>query len=1500
MNNLIMSRLCLSLVLLLMMPGLRGEVAQAQPADKALLGDWRFDEGGGDIAVDRSGHDNDGEIRGAEWVQGKFGTALHFGGENAYVSIPGPAGLDGAEALTVEAWVYWEKGGRYPNILTGGTWCPGGFLIFVSDNNCAFRMGKPGKAPMAAADWNETWSQFGQFTPGQWYHLTATFARPTLQTYLNGKLVTTAKWDHPVGFSGDLQIGTWGDAHSSHAGLIDQVKLYTRALSAEEVLASYQAGAPTRGPVAAGETLYTKLPVKLSKPAVVLENKLTRLSLDSRARVIGLVDKATGKNHCSQPSTDFVSLRKAGSSYRPSACTYKDGKLNFIFGRSGITAEVKVTNKDRYFVLELLSVSDPEIEEVVLGSVATDGTKRLSASVAWASDGAFATAVVPLNLQVEAGLRRGPQTVFAPRCVRRYGLKGARIALLGSPERSVRAILKDVVRNEGLPYSPLGGPFAQDAPENRGSYLFATVSEANVDEWIALAQRGGFAEIHLCPWWHRMGHYDPNPSLFPNGLAGLKEVVAKMHAAGLKVGMHTLTGCIQVDDPWVSPVPDKRLAKDAHFTLAAAVGPEDTTITTLERPEGLETFWSDLSTGNTIQIGDEIIAYSGISAEPPYGFTGCKRGHWKTRPAAHAKGEAADHLVASYCSYIPDENSTLVDEMAAGIAKVFNTCGFDMIYMDGSEGMKTTHAVGVMKQAIFRKLKGRVMVESSSGSWAAWPFHSRVGAWDHPVYGFNRFNDLHCASLATYTKNEMLPGHMGWWVITGPDKDHAGMFPEDMEYFAAKCLGWDHSSSLQGVGAGARPPNARQDEYLTMLGRYERLRLARYFSPDVLERLRTPGEQFRLSQTRQGSWQLRPTDYAAHKVTSLTNGTAAWSVKNRFAAQPLKLRIEALYACQPYDSPEAVVVSDFTKPAEFSVKAAAPGVTQSLTASTEQTRSGAVSGCLTASNGNETRRGAWGKLGKPFEPRLNMSKCGAIGVWVYGDGKGELLNFQFNNSREDYTAWDDHYVDVNFTGWRYFELLLRERDAQRHQDYVWPYGGPCEVGRMPVVRGRVAAFNVYTNDLPAGGEIKCYLGAIKALPVLKVKLRNPAVTVGGQRLIFPVELESGDYIEYEGTGEGIVRNERGEIIARVKPQGAAANLAAGDNALSFTCEGPTEYQTRASVTVISEDKPLTGRNPEAKVDAGLLRAEYDDPRTVWALDGKQNEWDLTCRPDAGTAAFAVDLTVERATPPGGAAANEPLSLEPCEDAAGFADGPDNQFAQYVYDGQDNKVAVKPGVTVTLERVTDPVKVGQGSLRLRGTSARADAAGWCARGRRFAPAKDLSAYANLGVWVCGDSGGQSLKLQLRDTKGGWQDLVTPIDFTGWKHVEFPLGDGGRINLAQVEYLIVFFNGIPGGRTVSCVLDEIEVSRDLGSVRRPAFTIGGQTLLFPVTIGNGERLVYRGSGQGLVYGRDGKLRSRCQPTGKPPVLRPGVNPVRLTFDDKATGEFRLRLQAMKQYR
>ena len=1479
-----------------------GTADEAKPAEPGLLSYWRLDDGQGDVATDSSGQDHDGDIGGAEWVKGRFGTALHFGGRDAYVTIPALEGLNGSDELTAEAWVYWEKGGRYPNILTAGSWNPGGFLVFVADNGCSFRMGKPGERPwQVPQDWAETGAGLLEFSLGRWYHLAATFRRPEIRTYVDGKPVGSATWDYPVGALGDLQIGTWGNPDVCHTGLISEVKLYNRALSPDEIMATYAQGASTRGPVAAGEKLYEKLPAQVAAPAVTLENDTVKLLLDRRARVIGFIDQASGKDHCAKTFVDFATATKDGKVYRPSSGVYRNGTLTLTFGRSALTAEIKVTVKERYFVLELSSVSDPAVDEFVMGGLRVGLSKRVSASVAWAADDEFAAVVRPLNLQVDVGIAGGAEPAFSPRCFRRYGLTGAKVALAGCPAQAARSLLQEIVRAEGLPYSPLGGPFAADAEENRGSYLFSVVSEANVNEWIELGRRGGFAEIHLCPWWRTMGHYEPNPDLFPHGMDGLKQVVRKLHAAGFKVGMHTLTGCIQVDDPWVSPVPDKRLARDASFTLAAAIGPDDKTIPTTECPRGLETFWSDMSTGNTIRIGDEIIAYSGISRETPYGFTGCTRGHWGTHPAAHDAGAPVDHLWASYCSYMPDESTTLVDELAERIANAYNTCGFDMIYFDGSEGMGSWHAVAVMKQAIFTRLKRRVLVESSSGSWGAWPFHSRVGAWDHPRWGFNRFTDLHCEELERYCAQELLPGQMGWWVITGPSSDCAGMFPEDMEYFCGKCLGWDRPLSLEGVAAGQTPPSARQDEYLTMLGRYERLRLSRYFTDELRRKLRTPNEQFRLTQDANGTWQLQPTDYAAHKVTSLSDGSSPWTVRNRFAAQPVKLRIEALYSCAPYDSPDGVVLTDFAEPEDLPVRAAAAGVACGLSSSAEQVKVGAASGCLTARNGTSARRGAWVQIGKVFTPPLDMGKCAALGVWVYGDGKGELLNLQLNNSREYYTAWDDHYVDVRFTGWRYFELLLRERDAQRHQDYVWPYGGPCEVGRTPLLTNRVGAFSIYANGLPPNDEVRCYLAPVRALPTKKVKLTNPTVTLGGKRLVFPVTLESGQYVEFESAADCRLHDERGAVIARLKPQGDVPVLAAGENPVAFTCEGPADCNTRANVTVISQGAPLGGQAARGKVDWSRLRTEYEDPRTICAPGPESGSWEVVCRSDAKGATLEAEIAVEAAgKPDAGYESPNALTIESFDDLSRFADGPRNQYAQYVYDSEHHGIPAKPGVTQTLAQTATPVRVGASSARFTATSTRNDDAGWCARGERFDPVLNLSDYAALGFWVYGDGQQESLKLQLRDTTGAWQDMVTPVDFTGWKYVQFDLGSGASLNLAKIEYLILFHNGLPGGKTVTCWVDDARALRTNEFLKDPALTVNGCRILFPVAMAAGERLVYRAGPDCRLYGRNGVLRRQVEPSGPPPDLKPGRNQVQFAVGRGSSAEYRVRVSLTKLYR
>ena len=631
-------------------------------ADDALLGHWTFDERQGDVALDHSGHQNDGDIWGAEWVEGSFGTALKFDGRGARVSVPEIAGLDGSEELTVAAWVYWEGTGKYPNIVTGGVWSPGGFLLFVSDQQCSFRMGRPGFSAAQQRDqWRETSAPLlSAFQSKTWYHIVATFQRPLITTYVNGRQVGSADWDFPVGYQGNLLIGTWsGD--NGHRGLIDDVRIYSRALTPEQVAVQFRENAQGRTDRPADTAPYKIIPrtSQLAQAAALIENEVAKLAISPRGRCLALLDKRTGDDHLLR-TTPFVSLGSGSKTFDRSTCSQASGKLVFRFDQAPATVVLGVDVKPRYFVFRVESVDNPDIDELTFASLNLQACKYVNDMSGLGADDEFSVCLRALNLQTAVEVRGNPPKMSAS-ADRTHSLCGAAVALTACPNEQLRPALQDLLRQENLAYSHLGGPFAREAAENRSSYLFAYVSENDVEQWIDLAQRGGIGYIHLISWEQSLGHYAPNPSLFPNGINGLKTVVDKIHAAGLQVGMHTLTGCIDTNDPWVRPVPDPRLATDGTYTLTTAMGLQDANVPTAEPPGDFPTIWAYGSRGNCLRIDDELILYARISQAAPYGFYQCQRGAFGTHVSEHQVGAKVHHMYVRYGCFQPDENSTLVD-----------------------------------------------------------------------------------------------------------------------------------------------------------------------------------------------------------------------------------------------------------------------------------------------------------------------------------------------------------------------------------------------------------------------------------------------------------------------------------------------------------------------------------------------------------------------------------------------------------------------------------------------------------------------------------------------------------------------------------------------------------------------------------------------------------------------------------------------------------------------
>jgi hypothetical protein len=1178
----------------------------AQPADPALLLWLPLDDGSGTTAIDRSANALEADLSNVQWATGTFGTAARFGGTNAFIEIPPVPGLTGATQFTFSVWATWEgPAARYPNLLTTRTWSPGGLMFFVSDNTCSFRMGRPGK----------TWSEMGAglltaLPQRQWTHLCVTFSLPAITTYVNGRPVGHAVWPYPVE-ADDLRLGGW-NGPVCHNGLIDDLRIYSRALPDAEVAAL--ANAPTRA--SSAYTLADES--KSAQPlAATFSNRRAALAINPRGQAVSLRSKANGHELLANPQPLVTARLKDGRSLSARTVARKGDTLTFGFARGYGSAVIDVDTHRDFFTFTLRSFTLTNAASLTFCNLAVIPTKYRGGMANMLSDDTDAVCLRGYDLPVEMDISGNALRVGT---TAEHGLTGWRAGLAVGPKSEMPAILRAMAESAGVPYSKLGGPWSLGAEANRGSYLFADLAYAATDDWIEIARRGGFSTVHIHGWWRTLGHYDVSTNLYPRGLADMRDAVARIHAAGLRAGIHTLTACIDPRDAWVTPEASADLIPFDTYTLARPLSPTDTVLYVNEPPAAHhDVVFTYMSNGNAIRIGSEIVQYAEVSRTPPYAFSSCTRGAFKTRPAAHTAGERADYLQQRYIAFYPQPGSRLAEDLADHIANVFNTCKLDQLYFDGSEGMMSRYGIDFMRHTIFKRLKGDPLIEASAHGEHNWWFHSRLGAWDHPVWAAKRFQDKHIATSAQYRDSDLLEPQMGWWAPRMPSPQARGHFLDEMEYFACKNLGLDAAMSIQGVNVSHGPLPFHIEKQFTLLGWYEHLRLARYFDTQTVARVAVPGDEFRLRQNREGAWQFTPVKMTAHRISALGNGSEKWTAQNVHASQPLSARIEALYAVAPYDSPQRKPLTDVADFALFKTSTAAASVALSLAEESADTKGGSRNLRLYAQNNGSTRTGAWARATLELPaPYRNLGGTGAFGVWVKGDGSGALLNLQVGTPREFMQALSDHYVTLDFTGWRYVELLVRERDVERMTDYVWPYGGAYDIYRNPLDMTHISQVAFYLNDLPVGRNVDVTVSPVMALPTRSAALKNPALTVNGQTLALPFTLGSGDFAELEPDGLCTHYNDRGDPLARVRcGTGDSPVLREGENALAFSCVPPADVSARAEITFNAFGTPFGTPNPGRTVGWKHLEREYEMTRLFLASnDVDQAAWDVAVRPGA--------------------------------------------------------------------------------------------------------------------------------------------------------------------------------------------------------------------------------------------------------------------------------------------
>ncbi len=920
-----------------------------------------------------------------------------------------------------------------------------------------------------------------------------------------------------------------------------------------------------------------------TSPVLVLENDLVRYEIGGDGRNLRFLDKSTGVDRLDAASRSFAaSVRAGGREHAPSAASREGERLRLELGTAGVTVTLRAVAEERHLTIEVLSLEGPGVEG--------KGVEALTfVNVPLALEGKpgepFAACALALNLKTHVEEIPQPSRRLVARCYPRFGFAGARAALIACPPGELRDALKEVVTAApDLPHSPIGGPWALDAQIGRGSYLFnfGGLSEKTADEWIDLARRTGMNQIDFHGGQSfRFGDCRPNPETYPDGLKSLRAAVDRLHASGIAAGLHTYAFFIDKRCPWVTPVPDPRLAKDATFALAGPIAADAKAAVVLE-PTGAMSAVTGFFVRNsaTVQVDDELITYGGVSKEPPYTFTGLVRGALGTRAAPHAAGRPVHHLKECFGLFAPDGDSTLLEEVAARTAQAFNEGGFDMMYMDALDGEDVLggpengwHYGSKFVFEVWKRLERPAAMEMSTFHHHLWCVRSRMGAWDHPTRGHKRFIDIHCEANEA-VRRMFLPGHLGWWAV----KRWSGIqgeptYSDDIEYLCAKALGNDVGISVMGIDPVGLKTVPVLERLAGILRQHEELRRGVYFDEAVKAKLREPGKEFTLFRDPSRRWRFRRAGHAKHKVEAIDGASNAWTAENPFGEQPLGLRIEALLSAGPYDAPGSVTLADFASPGEFGERSAAPGVAVELRSAPEPARPGLPSGAFRATNsGKIPRKAAWAKARKTFAPTLDLSKHQALGLWVHGDGRGEVLNLQLTCPSHLVAGIGEHYVAIDFTGWRYVELI--EPEAERYSEYSWPYGSPYAIYRENVDYGHVESLGLWYNNLPEGGEARCSLSPIRALPLVPAKLKSPAVTAGGKTIVFPVEMEPGSYLELlPGSGCKLYGPD-GTLLGEVAPRGEAPVLRPGANGITFGCDGEPGIRPRARVTVILEGDAL--------------------------------------------------------------------------------------------------------------------------------------------------------------------------------------------------------------------------------------------------------------------------------------------------------------------------------------
>jgi hypothetical protein len=892
---------------------------------------------------------------------------------------------------------------------------------------------------------------------------------------------------------------------------------------------------------------------------------------------VAFVDKATGTNYLQSTPSACASARVGGKSVEVTAAAFEGNRLKLRFGESGVSAMIAVESRPAYVLFRVESIQGDGVETLTF--------LNIPLTLKGMPSEPFGACALSLNLMTRVDAIPALQGELRASCERKFGLVGAKVAIVGVPIQQMLPTLQQALAAENeLPICKVAGPWAKDSEFSHGSYLFnfGALTEANVDDWAAMVKSLGFTQIDNhggSNAFFRFGDFELNRTKWPDGWDTWQKIVSRLHGAGVGSIFHTYAFFIDKQSKYVTPVPDSRLDAFRSFTLTEPISADATEIRVNESTANMSTITSFFVQNSVVlHIGDELVEFGGFSKEPPWRFTKVKRGALGTKAAAHDRGAQARHLKEMFGLFVPNCETSLFEEIAANHADVVNRAGFDGIYLDAIDGSSILRGndecwywASKFVAEIQKRLKKPVGMEMSSMWHHFWQYRTRWQAWDFPRRGQKRFIDVHAAEASG---GLLLPLHLGWWGFWTYDPPQVeASYPDVIEHLGARLIGWDAGISLTaGVDRATLQKTPLFKRAVDTLRVCEELRHANVFDDAAKAKLRDPASDFTLYQNAAGKTRFRRVKQEVQVVAQDKPWSQTWTVQNAFASQKAKFRIESLTSADSTAKEKSKCIADLGKePAEAWQQTAANGVTCKFIRP-----EGGESLCtLVATNaGQVPQNAAWARFKKQYEPLLDIKDAKALTVEIEGDGSGALVALRLESPDHlAYGAVADHYVKVDFTGRRRFTLV--ETESSRWSDYVWnDQKHLYHVYREGVEFGSIESLSVWVQNIPPGRETMVKIGPIVAVPLRAGKVVNPTISVNGKSIEFPVELASGSWIECNGPDDCAAYNVKGESLGKVTPKGDWPTVPAGASEIEFSCGEDGKDAARARVTLVNYGEEL--------------------------------------------------------------------------------------------------------------------------------------------------------------------------------------------------------------------------------------------------------------------------------------------------------------------------------------